>query len=194
MFGGAITIVGMIIAYFVHRQAPAEEAENSQLQVVKSDEIEKGQIFVPVFDEFDDSLFEYIGRYAKHEEKSVAILYIREFTDILSSVKENIDKDPEAAEFLREASKIVRSYGVKTDVMYTATADTAKKINQYRKRIKPFLTILTPHQQSLVLDFLRGNVIKEVIAQPDGNVMIYTGKKSEESASATSKAMKPALA
>ncbi len=193
VFGGTITAVGMIIAYLVHRSAQKEEhVSESEFAVVKPAEAPQRQIFVPVFGEFDSSLFDYAARYAKHEEKSINLLYIREFTDVLSSIKEDIDKDEEAAEFLRKAVAIIKSHRVAVQPMYTASGDTAKTINKYRRKMEPFLTILSPHRQSVMLDFLRGNVIKDVIGKPDGNVLIYTG--SEETNAAHETAKEPAFA
>jgi amino acid transporter len=184
IFGGAITVVGMAIAYVVYQQyrkmhSAETESAAVNLQVAKVSELNKGQILVPVYGEFDTGLFAYVGKYAKHEQKSVVVAYIREFSDVYQSVSESLQQDEEAQALLQNAVEVLRDFHVDVSVLYKADSDAALVINRYRKRLKPSLTIVSPHQQSLMMDFLHGNFLKDVIAQRNGNVLIYTGEHDE---------------
>ena len=176
MFGGSVTIVGMIIAYVVYRYFP-QAVSLGKLVLTPLPKIKKEQLLVPVFDEFDETLFAFAIKQAKSLQKSVTLLYIREFTDILQTVSDSITKDSEAERFILKAKEIFDREDVALNLLYTSGTDTGGIINSYRKSIKPSLTILTAHKQSAVIEFLRGNVVEKVIGFPNGDVLIYTGEK-----------------
>ncbi len=177
-FGGSITVAGLIVAFLVRKYSKVTVV-NKQIAETAFDKLPHGQILVPVFDEFDANLFEYAGQYAHHDKKEVVLLYLRDFTDVLQTTSQSLDQDEEGQEFLYKAVAILHSKHVKSAVSYVATSDMAETINEYRQRLKPELTILSPQQQSLLLNFLRGNLLKNVMKVPAGNVLIYTGPQSQ---------------
>jgi amino acid transporter len=178
IFGGGITIVGMILAFIVHKYF-AHKVVDPEVEVEKVRDMEADQIFVPVYDEFDPSLFDFVASQAKVFNKDVNLMYIREFADVLQTVSESIEKDEDAAKFLEKAESILEKAGVKVESAYKATSDIAALINETRSRIKPVLTVISPHKKSSVVEFLRGDVLKSVINEADGNVLIYTGSNKK---------------
>lgn len=184
LFGGIITIAGMMLAYYVHSKLSKEtvKPEFAKEEMEQLGDIPAGQIFVPIFTEFnfdaiDDALFHYVGDYAAKSGKGVTIMCVRVFNDILQTVSEDIEQDTDAANFLRKAVTVMQKYNVPVYEMYQATDSAALAVNSTRDKIKPILTIITPHQQSAIMDFLRGDAIEKIISHKDGNVLIYTGAK-----------------
>ncbi|HSW97728.1 MAG TPA: universal stress protein [Candidatus Saccharimonadales bacterium] len=177
MFGGSVTVVGMIIAYVIYTYFP-QKISVGRLALTPLPQIKKGQLLVPVFDEFDESLFAFAINQAKSLGKTITVLYIREFTDILQTISDNVNLDSEAEEFLRRVKSIFGYADMPVSILYTSGTNTGDIINTYRGKLKPSLTLLTAHRQSGIMDFLRGNVVEKVIGYPNGDVLIYTGTKA----------------
>lgn len=175
IFGGSITLVGMAIAYTMRSYFP-HVAFKAELAIADPSDVEKGQLLVPVYGEFDRSLFEFVGNYAKNNKKIPVLFYIREFNDIYQTVSENIELDEEARRYLTKAQKVLEDYKVQPQFLYATATDYGPEINQSRKVLRPALTILSPHKQRAIFDFLHGDTVKEVINNKYGNVLIYTGK------------------
>ncbi len=178
-FGGAVTIVGMALAYVIHTRTMKAQIEGPVI-IADTAVIPAGQLFIPVYDEFDQSLFAFAGSYARLHKKHVSVMYIREFTDVLQTVSESIDIDEEARTFLHKARRALSRYGVTVHLLYEATDDAGATINDYRKKLNPSMTVLSPHERSGILDFLHGDIVKKVINFKNGSVMIHTGAKPED--------------
>lgn len=172
MFGGGITIFGMLTA-FVVRKLSSEETVGIKVEEVAP--IPKEQIFAPVFDEYDPKLFEYVAHYAKHTGKQAIIVYIREFSDVLQYVPETIADDKEAQRFLANAGKIMENDQVTAHLLYRTAVDTGEEINKLRKELDPAVTILSPERRSRIEEFLHGDIVQKVLKHKDGHVLIYTG-------------------
>jgi hypothetical protein len=111
-----------------------------------------------------------------YNKKIPVLFYIREFNDIYQTVSENIELDEEARRYLTKAQKVLEDYKVQPQFLYATATDYGPEINQSRKILRPTLTILSPHKQSAIFDFLHGDTVKEVVNNKYGNVLIYTGK------------------
>lgn len=177
MFGGSVTIVGMIIAYIIYKYFP-QKISVGKLTLTPLPQIKKGHLLVPVFDEFDESLFTFAMNQAKSLGKTITVLYIREFNDILQTISDNVNLDTEAEEFLRKVKSIFGYADMPVNILYTSGTNTGDIINAYRGKLKPSLTLLTAHKQSAIMEFLHGNVVEKVIGYPNGDVLIYTGTKA----------------
>lgn len=177
MFGGSVTIVGMIIAYIIYKYFP-QKISVGKLALTPLPQIKKGHLLVPVFDEFDESLFTFAMNQAKSLGKTITVLYIREFNDILQTISDNVNLDTEAEEFLRKVKSIFGYADMPVNILYTSGTNTGDIINAYRGKLKPSLTLLTAHKQSAIMEFLHGNVVEKVIGYPNGDVLIYTGTKA----------------
>ncbi len=175
LFGGSITLLGLLLAYIFRKylQTPSEKI---RFEVELEKDIPQGQILIPVYDEFDPKLFEFASRYGKALDRSLVIMYIREFRDILQSVEEKIEEDDEALHFLNLSKKALDKLNIKYRFIYKTSNDTADTINKMRKTIKPEYTILTPYKRSALVEFLRGEIIENIFRFPDGNVLIYSGQ------------------
>lgn len=178
MFGGGITIIGMIIAYTVHTRAKGstvavEAIEEVPLATISS--IAQHQVLVPVYSDFDPILLEFVAKFAHNNNYSVVLLYLREFTDILQTVHQTIQEDDEGAKYLIRAKKLLEKDKVPAKLLYDSVNDMGDAINGYRKKLKPSLTVLSPQKKSLIEEFLKGNVVKKVVGFKNGNVLIHTG-------------------
>lgn len=174
LFGGIVTAVGMAIAYFVHRSKPAEVVDVHEERLGK---LPKGQLYVPVYDEFDSAFFNYVIEHAKDAKKSVVLQYVREFSDVLQTVYEDLEKDKEAAKYLAKAKKLLNNAGVKTHLLYEAGDDIGEIINDTRDEVKPEITILSPHYQNKIMEFLHGDVVRKVLKHKGASVLIYHASK-----------------
>ncbi len=172
LFGGAITVFGMMIAYLVHRSGKAKVVK---VGVELAVEVPQGQLLVPVFEEFDPNLFEYVARHAKKSGLEVVVTYLREFRDVLQTVASNITYDQQAAKFLRRAKEILDEEKVKTHLVYRSTVDIGDSINKLRRQTHPDVTILSPHKKARVLEFLRGDTLSKVLKKPNGDVLVHLG-------------------
>lgn len=174
IFGGTVTIIGMIIAYIIHTYFPHREFAG-RLALTPVSRIRKGQILVPVFDEFDPTLFTFAAHQAKAARKAVVLLYIREFTDILQTVTEQIDLDEDAEEFLLKGQNLMQKEGITPKILYDATDDIGDSINEYRKKLTPSITIISPEKQSKIMEFIKGDIVRKVFKFKNGSVLIHTG-------------------
>ncbi len=173
IFGGCVSMAGMFIAFLVNKLSKDEE--KIFIEIAKDERLPEKQILVPFFDEFDSKLFEYAAKYAQANKKEIIVAYIRDFSDILQTVNEDIKTDQEASKYLESAKKIMKKNGIKTHLVYKTSTSTAQTINDLRSKANPELTILSPHKQSLILDFLKGDIIKKILNYKNGNILIYTG-------------------
>jgi amino acid transporter len=180
IFGGAVTLVGMIIAivmkqYVNKGKTPVLAHEEVHTESVKI--VPQGQIYVPVYDEFDAKFMEYVGEYAKNINKEVVLMYVRQYTDVLGVISEDLANDEEASTYLTQGAKILNKYNVKVHEMYAVATNAGEVINKTRKTILPYLTFITPHKSSLIVQFLRGSLVDDVINYKNGPVMIYSCAK-----------------
>lgn len=175
IFGGSVTVVGMIVAFVMHTYFPHKEFIG-ELILTPLSRIKKKQIFVPVFGEFDPSLFTFAAHQAKGTGKQVILMYIRTFPDILQTVSENLKLDEEAENYLAKAKKIMEKHAISPLITYHVNSDIAECINEYRKKLDPSLTILSPHKQSKLIEFIRGNIVNDVLKYKNGTVLIHTGE------------------
>ncbi len=177
VFGGTVATFGMLIAYVMYMWFPHKHPA-VELVISKATEVSKDQILVPVYDEFNPHLYDFVADYAKSTKKSVILLYIREFTDILQTVADDIERDEEAAAFLRRAKRLLDKENIISEYVYDATNETASAINDARDTLKPHITILSPHKRhsrSVIVNFLKGNIVEKVLRHKNGQVIIYTG-------------------
>jgi|GEM_PF-195666 len=152
-----------------HEEEPVQLLHN-----IKNTPIPAEQIFVPVYGEFDHALYNFVGDYAKKMGKAVVLLYIHEESQEKRTVGEVLELEPPVQKFLSEAKEIITTFGVTTYLLYEFSDDIAKTINSYRRKISPSLTIVTPHRQKDILEFLQGDILSKVINAPDGQVLVFS--------------------
>lgn len=178
IFGGTVTILGMITAFYVRkvlRKHEDETEEHLEGEVEAEKQLPHGQIFVPVFGDFDSKLFEHVGKYAQEQKKDIVLMYIREMADILEMVPEKIELDPQAVHFLNQAKDILKKYNVTIHEIYESTNDTGELINEARDYLNPSITIMSPHKQSLLMEFVKGDIMNKVNNYKKGKVEVYEG-------------------
>jgi amino acid transporter len=177
VFGGAITAVGMLIALYMKKVVNKNQIpvlSHAETHVEKESSIPSGQIFVPVFDEFDKVFMNSVGEYAKGSGKDVVLMYIREYANVLEAVTEDLANDSDAGNYLSKGSKIIESYGIKVHEMYSTAMQISEVVNATRDNLKPSITIMTPHRRSLIVQFLKGDLIEDVLNHKNGPVMIFS--------------------
>jgi amino acid transporter len=145
------------------------------LKTGKAITVAKGQIFLPVYDEYDPTLFEFAGSFALKNNKIVVMLYLHEVNTIMEANPKKIKLATDTTDFLRNAKLALEKTGTQAHVMYDFTDDIGATIYHYRQAIKPSTTIITPHKQSILVDFLSGSIIKKIIKPGPGNILIYSG-------------------
>jgi amino acid transporter len=134
----------------------------------------KEQILVPVYDEFDPNLFKFSAEFAIKSNKEVILLYIHDLDTVLEKNPRHITLNRFIKDFLINAKSIVEELGVKAELVYDFSDDIGMTINHYRKQLLPATTIITPHRQSAILDFLRGNICERILNYKNGQVLIYS--------------------
>jgi amino acid transporter len=175
IFGGSITLVGMIIAFINRRYFPHTHVKVT-VTLASLDLLPKeGAVLVPVYDEFDPSLFEFISHYLKGTNRHAVILYIREFSDVLQTVAESFHLDEEAEHFMSRAKSILDTSKTPSHFLYASTSDLTGTINAFRKKIIPETVVVSPHRQSRVFEFLHGDVLPNLMKRKEGNILIHTG-------------------
>lgn len=174
--GATAIVVCMIGIFFIYRYNNSHLEADIHISLANLAKWPKGQILLPVFGELDPHIFEYASKLAKVQHKQILVTYIREFTDILQTVSEDIEKDSEAEKFLQQVELLMHKFKTDYKLYYTAGGNIGDVINDLRSQIKPSLTIVSPHFQSQLIDFLKGNTMRTVLEFVNGDVLIYTGQ------------------
>jgi len=180
-FAAGVLVVGLsaraLQKRLLHKQVALIESKREHLELAKTTDI-----LVPVYDEFDYSLFRFIINYAtgKTVNKKVTVLYIRKEDSIQGNPPKTINEDVDAYKFLTEAKNILEKAGIATTTLYHFAESIGYTINEYRTFLKPELTILSPHSKNLALDFLGGSTVESVLTNKTGEVLIHTGTNWEK--------------
>ncbi len=145
------------------------------LHNIKITPIADEQILVPVYGEFSQTLYNFVGDYAKKASKAVVLLYIHDKFQEKRTVGEVLELEPSVKKFLTKAKEIVDTFGVQTYIVYELSDDIAGTINSFRRKIHPSLTVITPHKQRDILDFLQGDILSKVFSAKNGQVLFYSG-------------------
>lgn len=175
LFACIVVVVGLmarqlqryIMKYVIHGIEP-------YLASGAIDKLPKGQVFVPVYDEYDTSLFEFAANIATKNKKLVVVLYLHEINTILEKDPKHTLLPAKGKQFVEKTHALLKKLGVQSHVVYDFADDFGQVINDYRKHMHPEITIVTPHKQSKMVDFLSGNIVKKIMAKQNGQVLIYS--------------------
>lgn len=175
IFASLVLVIGLTARYFqkrfmkniVHGIEPA-------LATYEIGNIAKGQVLLPVYEEFDPSLYRFVGNYASQVKKQVVLLYLHEVDTILEHDTKHLIVNKDDTTYINKAKNILTNLGVNVHVVLEFTDTIGDTINHYRDKIRPNVTWITPHQQSGIIQFLKGNTIKKVLTHNAGKVLIYS--------------------
>ncbi len=145
------------------------------LQFANVEALGRGHVLVPVYDEYDENFFEFVASYAKKIKEDVVLLYLHEVDTVLERNAKHPKVNREAKSFIGRAKSFFERAGVAVHPVFEFTDEIGDTINHYRRTLAPSATFITPHEQSKIMAFLKGDVTKKVLSRRQSDhVLIYS--------------------